>query len=148
MRCLAIILASIIAARAARADEGAPPAPRAVIYPGDVIAADMLVDATLEASGADGPIARARSEVVGKMSRRTLLPGRPIPLRALDNPRAIRNGAEVRLLYVDAGLTIVTAGMAMQDGSVGDIVKIRNSDSGVIVSGQVQADGAVLVNGG
>jgi flagella basal body P-ring formation protein FlgA len=148
MRCLAIILASIIAARAARADAGAPPAPRAVIYPGDVIAADMLVDATLEASGADGPIARARSEVVGKMSRRTLLPGRPIPLRALDNPRAIRNGAEVRLLYVDAGLTIVTAGMAMQDGSVGDIVKIRNSDSGVIVSGQVQADGAVLVNGG
>jgi len=36
----------------------------------------------------------------------------------------------------------------LQDGSIGDIVKVRNSDSGVTVSGAVQPDGTVSVSGG
>ena len=31
---------------------------------------------------------------------------------------------------------------------LGDLVKVRNSDSGVTVSGVVQADGSVRVSGG
>ena len=42
----------------------------------------------------------------------------------------------------------MTTGAAMQDGSIGDIVRVRNSDSGVTVSGSVQADGTVSVGGG
>jgi flagella basal body P-ring formation protein FlgA len=42
----------------------------------------------------------------------------------------------------------MTTGAAMQDGSIGDIVRVRNSDSGVTVSGAVQADGTVSVGGG
>lgn len=124
------------------------PSPKMVIYPGDVIAEDMLADASLDSAGVGGPFALSRSQVIGKMARLTLLPGRPIPLRAVDNPRAVRNGAEVKLLYVDGGLTIVTTGSAMQDGAVGEVIRIRNVDSGVTVSGQVQADGTVRVNGG
>ena len=60
----------------------------------------------------------------------------------------VANGAEVRLVYVDGGLVIVTTGAALQDGGVGEVIKIRNSDSGVTVSGQVQADGTVQVSGG
>ena len=36
----------------------------------------------------------------------------------------------------------------MQDGSIGDVVRVRNSDSGVTVSGAVQPDGSVKVGGG
>ena len=52
------------------------------------------------------------------------------------------------MVYIDGGLQIVTTGAAMQDGAVGDYIKLRNVDSGVVVSGQVQADGTVLVSGG
>ena len=107
----------------------------------------MLADTSAQLDGAGGPFARSRSELIGKMARRTLLPGRAIPLRAIDNPRVVRNGAEVQIVYVEGDLTIVTAGAALQDGAVGDVIKIRNSDSGVTVVGTVRADGTVRVSG-
>lgn len=39
-------------------------------------------------------------------------------------------------------------GAAMQDGLAGDIVRVRNSDSGVTVSGSVQPEGTASVGGG
>jgi flagella basal body P-ring formation protein FlgA len=148
LAALTLFVGSIASIAGARAQSSVAPSPKAVIYPGDIIGEGMLADMTLEASGFGGPFALSASDVIGKMARQTLLPGRPIPLRALDAPRLIRNGGEVKLVYVDGALTIVTSGSALQDGAVGDVVKVRNSDSGVTVSGQVQSDGSVRVNGG
>ena len=126
----------------------APPTPRVVIYPGDVIHNDMLSDLPADTARGVGPFAETHSAVVGKMARRTLLPGMAIPLGAIDLPRLVSNGGAVRLVYIDGGLTIVTSGMALQDGAAGDFVKVRNDDSGVTVTGVVQPDGAVRVSGG
>ena len=129
------------------AQDGARPTPRVVIYPGDVIYDEMLADLPAGAATGPGPFAETRSKAVGKMSRRTLLPGAPIPLAALDNPRLVRNGGEVQIIYIEGGLTIATSGAALQDGAVGDVIRVRNSDSGVTVTGAVQADGSVRVSG-
>lgn len=129
------------------AQDAAPPTPKAVIYPGDVIREDMLTDLPPNTARGLAPIAETRSAVVGKMSHRTLLPGAAIPLAGLDKPRLVLNGAEVQLVYMAGGLTIVTVGAAMQDGAAGDVIKVRNSDSGVTVTGAVQADGSVRVSG-
>jgi flagella basal body P-ring formation protein FlgA len=126
----------------------APPTPRIVIYPGDIIQNDMLSDLPAETARGVGPFAETRSAVIGKMARRTLLPGGAIPLAAVDVPRLVVNGAQVNLLFVEGGLSISTVGMALQDGVAGDFVKVRNDDSGVTVTGVVQPDGAVRVSGG
>jgi flagella basal body P-ring formation protein FlgA len=151
-RALARLLLSgalVAAAPATLAQPGAAPTPRIVIYPGEVIGDDMLDDAPpVDPGGHAGAIAETRSLVVGKMARRTLLPGRPIPLAAIDNPRLVAIGAQVRIVYFDGGLQIVTSGAALQDGAAGDFVKVRNSDSGIVVSGVVQPDGAVRIGGG
>jgi flagella basal body P-ring formation protein FlgA len=89
-----------------------------------------------------------RAGLVGKMARRTLLPGRPVLAAAVNNARAVTNGAEVRLVYIDDGLTIVASASALQDGAVGDMIKVRNVDSGLTVSGTIQPDGSVRVSGG
>ncbi len=128
--------------------QDALPTPKIVIYPGDLIRDDMLADLSAEMATGIGPFAETRSAVVGKMARRTLLPGAAIPLGAIDNPRLVANGAEVRLVYSEKGLTIVTTGAALQDGAAGDVIRVRNSDSGVTVSGAVQPDGTVRVSGG
>ena len=62
------------------------------------------------------------------------------------NPVAVV--AEVKLIYAEGDLVITTTGAALQDGSIGDIVRVRNSESGVTVSGAVQPDGSVRVSGG
>ena len=131
----------------ARAIDDAMPAARVIIYPGDIIRDDMLTDIPVR-NEPFGPFARDHSEVVGKAARLTLLPGRPIPLRGVDNPRIVVNGSQVKLVYIDGGLSIMATGAALQDGTIGEMVKVRNSDSGVTIVGKVMADGTVRVGGG
>ncbi len=90
----------------------------------------------------------SRGVIVGKVARLTLLPGHAIPFAGLSNRKVVANGSEVKLIYSDNGLLIMTTGAALQDGSIGDIVRVRNTDSGVTVSGSVQPDGSVKVSGG
>ncbi|MGH6799566.1 MAG: flagellar basal body P-ring formation chaperone FlgA [Roseiarcus sp.] len=69
-------------------------------------------------------------------------------LSGVANRKLVSNGEEVKLVFSEGGLVIMTTGAALQDGSIGDIVRVRNSDSGVTVSGAVQPDGSVRVSGG
>ena len=96
----------------------------------------------------DGPFVEDRALIVGKVARLTLLPGHAIPYAGVSNRKLVANGAEVKLIYAEGGLLIMTEGAALQDGAIGDVVRVRNSDSGVTVSGAVQPDGSVKVGGG
>ena len=145
VRLVALLLSP---AGAAAADEMRAPSPRQIIYPGDVIAETMLVEAPLAAPSYGGPVALAAEDVVGMMATRTLLPGASIPMSALSPPRVVRARAPVKMIYVEGGLTITASGDALQDGVVGQTVMLRNADSGVTVSGRVRADGTVVVSGG
>ena len=115
-----------------------------VIYPGDLIRDDMLADVPRPRATDRGRSSNSRSLIVGKVARLTLLPGHAIPFFGVSNRKLVANGAEVKLVFSEGGLVIMTTGAALQDGSIGDIVRVRNSDSGVTVSGAVQPDGSSL----
>ncbi len=80
--------------------------------------------------------------VVGKVARRTLLPGQAIPTNAVGEPKLVTIGATVRVVYKEDGLTIATYASALQAGAVGDVVSVRNIESGLTISGIVQRDGS------
>jgi flagella basal body P-ring formation protein FlgA len=79
------------------------------------------------------------------VARRTLLPGRYIPLNSLRDAYIVEQGAPVQVMFVAGALTISATGVTLQPGSAGDLVKVRNIDSGKILSGTVMADGSVRV---
>ena len=79
------------------------------------------------------------------VSKRTLLPGRTIPVSGLRPPYAINRGANIRLTFTIGSMTISASGTPLTDAAVGDVIKVRNLDSGVIVTGTVLADGTVQV---
>jgi flagella basal body P-ring formation protein FlgA len=147
-RALALAAALAASTGAGRAGAGVARFPVAaqVIYPGDRITDAMLKDSPDPPEGDD--VLSARGQIVGKVARRTLLPGRPIPAIAVEEPRAVSMGALVKLVYQNEGLSIVTNAQALQNGHIGEVVQVRNMESGIIVSGAIQADGSVLVNGG
>jgi flagella basal body P-ring formation protein FlgA len=130
------------------AQEALIPTPKAVIYPGDVILDEMLADIPNAAHDGSGPFVNSRSLIVGKAARLTLLPGHAIPFSSVSNRKLVSNGAEVKLIFSEGDLFIMATGSALQDGSIGDVVRVRNDDSGVTVSGSVQPDGSVQVSGG
>jgi flagellar basal body P-ring formation protein FlgA len=143
-----VLAAWAMAAPASAASRGLP-VPAQVIYPGDKISAGMLVDSDEPPQGAPPPnMLLDRADIVGKVARRTLLPGRAIPAIAVEEPRAVSTGGQVQLIYQQDGVSIVTTAQALQNGYVGQIVQVRNLDSGLVVSGAVQPDGSIRVNGG
>jgi flagellar basal body P-ring formation protein FlgA len=144
----AIVLFATACATPSLAQEALVPTPKAVIYPGDVILDEMLVDVPKVARDGSGPFVDSRSLIVGKAARLTLLPGHAIPFSSVSNRKLVSNGNEVKLVFSEGDLVIMTTGAALQDGSIGDIVRVRNDDSGVTVSGAVQPDGSVRVSGG
>jgi flagella basal body P-ring formation protein FlgA len=141
------LAASLACAGAAVAQTRALPVPAQVIYPGDKITNAMLADSQ-DAAAPGGSVFWERADVIGKVARRTLLPGRPIPTVAVEEPRAVTTGALVSLVYEHDGLSIVTTAQALQNGAVGQAVQVRNLDSGIVVTGVVQADGSISIQGG
>ena len=107
----------------------------------------MLTDVSAyDVPNIDGSIVESRAGLVGKVARRTLLPGRAIATLAIGTPKTVANGAQVKLVYRDGGLTIVTSALALEAGGVGDTIRVRNSDSGLTISGTIQPDGSVGVS--
>ena len=91
------------------------------------------------------PIVATRADLVGKVARRTLLPGRLIARNAVGQPELIRKGAIVAAVYQAGTLTITASVLALQAGSLDDAIQARNIDSGKIIVGLVQADGSLRI---
>jgi flagellar basal body P-ring formation protein FlgA len=124
------------------------PVPSVTIYPGDVIKQNWIVERDF---GSGGPMRGAAIDtpmgLIGKVARHTLLPGLPIATNAVSEPRRIVDGQKVRLIFEQDGLIIETYAAALQAGGAGDVISVRNIDSGTTVSGTVQTDGTVRVGG-
>jgi flagella basal body P-ring formation protein FlgA len=143
-RC--VLTALCFTTQPASADELRALTPKRIIYPGDPVQEDALEEKLFQTNGViEGAIVRSRDEIVGKIARRTLIPGQPIAISGLDTPRVIKVGASVKIIYASEGLQIIATGVAQQAGGVGDTIRVRNEESGIFVSGRVMPDGSILV---
>lgn len=120
--------------------------PNRVIYPGETIELAALKQVTL-VPGKHTPdgMATRSEELQGKVAKRTLVPGRYIPAAAIRDAWLVEQGASVQVYFTAGALTISAAGVTLQPGAAGDLIKIRNIDSGKIISGTVMADGTIRV---
>jgi flagellar basal body P-ring formation protein FlgA len=134
-------------ARMAGAEELELPVPRAVIYPGDVVSDELLVGrAFIAHTVARSTIYEVRDALIGKVARRTLLPGQPIPLGAIRDPYLVMQGKTVTVVFEHGGLTITANALALQNGGLGEVVSLRNLDSGAVIKGTVASNGSIRLD--
>jgi flagella basal body P-ring formation protein FlgA len=146
VRGLAAALMILLSARIAAAEEKRLPVPAVSIRAGELIRDDMIAERSFAPSLLGVALfIEGRQVLVGRMARRALLPGQPIPTNAVEDPWTIARGAVVKVVVEDSGLSIVTYGSAMQPGAPGALIPVRNSDTGVIIRGIVQPDGSIKV---
>jgi flagella basal body P-ring formation protein FlgA len=146
VRGLAAVLLVLVSARLAAAEEKRLPVPAVSIRAGELIRDDMITERAFAPNLLGVALfIEGRQTLVGRMARRSLLPGQPIPTNAVDEPWAVARGAIVKVIVEDSGLSIVTYGSAMQSGAAGTLIPVRNTDTGVIIRGIVQPDGTVKV---
>ncbi|MBY5404527.1 flagellar basal body P-ring formation protein FlgA [Rhizobium leguminosarum] len=140
-----IAVAGIVLPASADAGMGYAVVPTTIIYPGDTLSASQLQEVEVTNPNLAGDYAKSVSQVEGMVSKRTLLPGRTISVSALREAYTVTRGSSIRLVFSLGAMTISAAGTPLEDGATGQVVRARNMDSGVIVSGTVLADGTVHV---
>ena len=146
VRGLAAVLLVLVSARVAVAEEKRLPVPAVSIRAGELIREDMITERVFAPNVLGvAMFIEGRQVLVGRMARRTLLPGQPIPTNAVEDPWTVARGAIVKVIVEDSGLSIVTYGSALQSGAAGAIIQVRNTDTGVIIRGIVQPDGTIKV---
>lgn len=111
--------------------------PAFTIYPGDAITEGSLVERPAGRGVDPETFATNRSALVGMIARRTLIAGKPVPADAVRRPEALRQGQTVTLVFTSGNLTIRGSGLALQSGGLGEIVRVRNADSGLVVRGRI-----------
>ncbi len=143
--CAAACLGVSFASRAA-----AEPVPFLVptrtVYPGQDISKGRLEIRHFRASyGATLRAVKQRHQVEGKVAAKTLVPMRPILLKNVREPYIVQSGTRAKLIFSKGNLTITTLVTALQSGSVGDLIRVRNVDSGKRLVARVRPDGVLEV---
>lgn len=87
----------------------------------------------------------AIDDLVGMSARHTLPAGRTIGASDVREPRLVRRGHMVIMKYETANMSITAHGTARENGTKGDTVRIRNTNSGKIVEAVVTGPDSVSV---
>ncbi len=140
------MLMPVLAASPCQAGEFVLPVPRVTIYPGDVIADTMLVDRSFRNQDFDGPgFVSAREQLVGKVARQTLLPNQPVSTNGVREAHVVKQGQPAVVIFQSGSLIISATAMPLQAGAIGEVISLRNTESGTTIRGVVHADGTVRV---
>jgi flagella basal body P-ring formation protein FlgA len=86
--------------------------------------------------------------LVGLTARRSLRPGVPVLSSDVRPPTVVEKGAVVTMKHTTPAMTLTVRGLALEDGALGDVVRVSNLQSHSVVVGIVSAAGEILVGGG
>lgn len=141
-----VLVGLLCAMPMAQAGRGTAVVPERTIYPGEEVLAELVHEVEVTNPNLRGGYAEITSEVIGKVTTRTLLPGRTIPIAALRDSWAVVRGKTVSLVFSGNGLTITAMGTPLENAAIGDFIRARNIETGVIISGTVMDNGSIQVS--
>lgn len=121
--------------------------PTRTVYPGQEISSKGRLEIRhFRASyGSSLNAVKDHQQVQGKIATKTLVPLRPILLKFLREPHMVQSGARSKLIFKKGNLTITAMVTALQSGSVGDVIRVRNIDSGKFLMARVRPNGDLEV---
>ena len=142
------VAASIFAPATAFADMREIPVPAAVVYAGDQIVQGMLVDKPFSVPDAAAKnYVLGRRQIEGLYAKRTLLPGKPIPLAYIKLKDSVVQGVLTKATFEMNGLVISTFLVPLQSGVAGELIDARNPEYGRTIKALVKSDGSLQVGG-
>lgn len=123
------------------------PVPARRLQPGEVIGEEDLTSIPMPLARIGAGVVTDPDALIGMAGRRQLAAGRLIQDRAVGAPIVVQRNKPVTLVYEDGPLRLAARGRALQDGGVGDLVRVMNAGSSVVLTGTITAAHTVLVAG-
>lgn len=115
------------------------------LAPGELIAESDLAAVDVPLISLPGAALRLSEEIVGKEVQRALLADRPISATSVREPRAVRRGEQVLIAFSREGIDLTAPGRALQDGTLGEEVRVVNLASNRTITAIAAGSGRVTV---
>ncbi len=116
------------------------------MYKGDVIRQSNLKWSEVSVKKLKRDVAMDYQSLEGKALTRMILAGKPISRRNVENPILVEKNSNVSIFYKTKFMELKTIAIAMDNGSVGDIIRVKNKKNGTIIQALVKANGSLTVN--
>jgi flagella basal body P-ring formation protein FlgA len=124
----------------------APVSARYIKY-GDVIQQSDVSTIKVKVDSITREYASELSEVVGMQAKMYIAAGKMFKVNEVASPNVIKNNDPVNITYSSGVINLKTVGIAMGNGAVGDMIRVKNSSSGVILLGQIVNKNTVKIGG-
>ncbi len=85
-------------------------------------------------------------KLVGKSAAKSLAKDRMLTEDDIRNPVTIAKNSAVSAIYRAGGIEVKALAVALEDGSEGEVIRLKNFDSGKVFRAVVMADGTVITS--
>lgn len=116
------------------------------VQQGDIITRQNLAIEKRDVSKLRGDFVTQIEQIENKLAARYIPAGSIPGLRSFIEPKLIKRGDKIIISAIQPAFTIRMNGIAMMDGTKGQHIRIKNENSGRIISGTVIEPGVVSVN--
>jgi flagella basal body P-ring formation protein FlgA len=93
---------------------------------------------------ANGTLMNER-DLINMTPRRVASAGKPVNSNELEHPKMVGRGEDVTLVFANGGMMLSVKGKAMQDGAMGDSIRVSNTGSNKNLTGIVTAHREVTI---
>lgn len=112
---------------------------------GEIITQTMFFSEKRDVSKLRGDFFTQAEQVENKQAARPLAIGTVLSLRNISEPVIVKRGDKVVISSAHSALSITMSGVAMMDGFKGQLIRVKNQNSGRIINAVVTEPGQVSV---
>lgn len=99
----------------------------------------------IETSRHAGSYHEEKNALIGQQTRRSIRPGQIIGTQHVSPREIISRGQRVTILAENGSIAIRMQGEALENGTLGERIRVKNASSGRVVEGEIQASGHIRV---
>jgi flagella basal body P-ring formation protein FlgA len=118
------------------------------VRPGAILQTNDVRMARLREAALRGNAPLAASAAIGMSLKRERPPGQALTLADLSKPLLVTRNEAVHMRLEAGGLMLSAQGIALDDGGMGERVRVQNPSSRAVVMAEVAGDGEVRVQPG
>lgn len=85
-------------------------------------------------------------DISGFVAKRPIPAGQVLTPVTVDPAKLVNKGENVAIVAEGSGITIRASGVAMTDGTLGELIQVRNTKSNKVVEGRIIAPGQIKVS--
>ena len=111
---------------------------------GKILTADDVVLQEVDLTEVRAPVF-TMDDVIGKRVRRSIRQGQPIEQTYIDDPPLVKRGETVTVVARRGAMELTAQGLARQDGTKGEMITVRNTNSRKDIVCRVSGPGLVEV---